>query len=140
MRVKATQLIKTEDVPQEHRPWMSKIIGPINDFINQSIKILNDGIQFPDNYIGKDYVFSFTYQSESISFPQSFLWSLLSIPRALQVVSATENGAPIIAAVAWQFSTDRTIQLTSVVKLTSSPAVELLTAGARYQIRARVTP
>ncbi len=146
MRIKATQLIKLEDFPKE-QAWIGKLVSPINDFINQSIKILNGGATFVDNDLGKEHVFSFGYVSEAVTFatppdglPPSVQWTLLAKPVALSVVAATEDGLPIIAAVAWQVTSDGLVQLTSVVKLTNSPAVELLSAGSKYKIRCRITP
>lgn len=139
MRIKTTTLLKVEDFPDQ-KSWIGKLISPINDFFTQSLQIINDGVVFPDNFIGKDYLFKFTYQSAAISFPQKFQWNLRAKPQALIVVAASENGEAFIPAVAWQFATDGTIQLTSVVRLTTAPAVALLQAGKRYEIRVRVTP
>lgn len=146
MRIKATQLIKVEDFPKE-KEWIGKLISPINDFFNQAIKILNGGSLFIDNSLGKDHVYSFTYQSEAVTFatppdgrPPSFTWGLLAKPLALSVVSALEDNVPFIAAVAWQYNNEGLVQLTKVVKLTTAPAVAKLTVGSRYNIRVRVTP
>lgn len=139
MRIKTTTLLKVEDFPDQ-KGWIGKLISPINDFFTQAIKIINDGGVFPDNFVGKDYVFKFTYQTDALTFPQLFKWNLLSRPLALVVVSATEDGVPFIPGVAWSFTTDGSVQLTQVVKLTNAPAVTLLTAGSRYEIRARITP
>lgn len=139
MRIKAIQLLKVEDFPDQ-KFWIGKLIQPLNDFLNQSISIINDGIVFPDNFQGKDFVFSFTYQSEALTFPQQYAWTLLAKPKALIVVSATEDGLPIIANVAWGFTADGKVSLTSVVKLTNAPAVVLLSVNSKYQIRVRVTP
>lgn len=140
MRIKTTTLLKAEDVPADQRTWVTKLILPINEFFSQAIQIINDGGVFPDNFVGRDYVFSFTYQSETVSFPQKFAWDRKVKPLALQVVSATEDGAPIAIATAWQFTVDGKVSLTSVVKLTNAPAVVLLTADSKYLIRVRVTP
>lgn len=119
---------------------MSKVISSLNDYISQSIKILNDGIVFPDNFIGKEHDFSFKYQSDTISLPVGFLWGLGLPPRALSVVFATEDNSPVNISVAWQYTEKGQVQLTSIVKFTSAPAVALLTADSKYKIRVRVTP
>lgn len=139
MRIKTTTLLKLEDFPDQ-KEWIGKLVSPINDFFTQAIKIINDGIVFPDNYIGKDFLFQFTYQSDAITLPLKFKWPLQTKPNALTVVSALENGVPIIAAVAWSFTTDSSVQLTQIVKLTGAGGVSVLDAGSKYEIRARVTP
>lgn len=139
MRIKATQLLKVEDFP-EQKSWIGKLISPINDFINQSIKIINDGIIYPDNFVGKDTVLKFTYQSDALSFPLTYQWPLLIKPKALICVAATEDGLPFIPALSWQFNQDGAIEITQVVRLTNAPSVELLQAGLKYELRVRVTP
>jgi hypothetical protein len=139
-RIKATQGLTIEDVPQDHRMWMNKFIPPINDFFSQAISILNGGMLFGDNALGKDYVFDFTYQSDALTLPIGFLWTLSSSPKSLQVASATEDNVPVNISVAWSFTENGQVQLTEIVKFTTVPAVSALSAGKRYKIRVRVTP
>lgn len=139
MKIRATQLLKNEDFPSE-KDWIEKLIGPINDFFKESITILNGGITFADQAVGKDYVFAFTYQSDASTFPQKFLWTLLQKPVALNVVSATEDGIEIPVVVSWKLNVENQVQLTQVVRITSAPAIAALQANKKYQIRVRVTP
>lgn len=137
-RIKTTTLLKIEDVPSDLRQWMGKIIQPINDFLNQATKIINDGLVFPDNFIGKDILFSFKFQTGQ-TLPLKYNWPLKTRPNALQVVAAYENDAPIICLVAWQQAVDGSIQLTDVKKI-SGTSVSALTDTNSYVIRVRVTP
>lgn len=138
MRIKATQLLRVEDFPDQ-KGWIGKLVGPINDFILQSIKILNNGISFEDNLAGIDHTFTFTYQSDATSYPLKLRWTGSVRPRALNVISATEDGTSIIANVAWRYTQEGFVELTSIVKFTSAPAVALLTANSDYEIRCRIT-
>jgi hypothetical protein len=140
MRIKTTNKLSIEDIPPEQRTWVNKIITPINDFLSQSIKLLNDGLSFPDNFIGQEHLFDFVYQSNALTFPIGFLWTKGAPPKALEVCSATEDQAAIAVAASWQYTQDRQVQLTHVVKFTTAPAVSLLSVGERYKIRVRVTP
>jgi hypothetical protein len=140
MRIRTTQRLQEEDVPQEQRKWASKIIGVFNDYISQSIKIVNDGIVFPDNFQGKEHVFDFVYQSDALSLPLGFLWRLSLPPKSFQVVAATEDNDPLNCSVSWQFTEKGQVELVSIVKFTTAPAIAALTAGSRYKIRVRVTP
>lgn len=137
--VRATQRLTVEDFP-EQKGWIGKLISPINDYITQSIKILNQGMIFADNVLGKDHLFDFVYQSDAISLPIGFLWTLGSQPRALVIVSALEDEQPVNLSASWQITVDSQVRLVGIVKFTSAPAVALLSAGSRYKIRVRVTP
>lgn len=140
-RVKATQNLRLEDVPKEHRDWAGKIIQVVNDFFSQCINIVNGGILFSDNVLGVEHEFSFRYQSDAISLPVGFQWTLAQMPRALQVVSAVSGtNTPINVSVGWTYTAKGQVQLTSIVQFTSAPAIALLTAGTKYKITVRVTP
>jgi hypothetical protein len=139
-QVKTTQKLQLEDVPKDSRDWVGTIIQVVNDYIAQSISILNGGIIFGDNAYGQDHTFDFKYQSDTISLPIGFTWNLAMTPRGLQVIAATANNDPLNVSVAWRYTEKGKVELTSVVQFTSAPAVALLTAGVRYKIRVRVTP
>lgn len=138
-RIKATQLLRLEDFP-EQKDWIGKLVGPVNDFFRQTIGLVNDGLTFPDNFVGVDRVISFIYTSDAVSLPQAFDWPLKVSPGALQVVSATENGSPFIPLVAWQFTAAGAVSLSRIVRITTAPAVAALSATAKYVLRVRVTP
>ncbi len=139
MRIRATEQLKVESFPDQ-KAWIPKLLGPINSFFGDVISILNDGIVFPDNWVGKDHVFKFTYQSDAITFPQAIKWTLNPKPLALYVASATEDGSPIIAAISWKYTTEGQIELSRVVRIDATPSVQLLQATKKYEIRVRVTP
>lgn len=142
MRIKTTNKLSIEDVPSDQRSWANKIITPINDFLSQSIKLLNDGLSFPDNFIGQEHIFDFVYQTNAISFPIGFLWTKGAPPRSLEVSGAVEDDVSIACAVSWEYTQDRQVRIKHVVKFPDvTPAtVTVLTAGSRYKIRVRVTP
>ena len=139
-KIRATKRLQEEEVPQEHRAWVGKIISAFNDYVTQSIKILNQGGLFSDNTIGKEHTYDFTYQSDALSLPVAFLWNLALPPRAFQIVNATEDGQPVIVAACFQYTEQDKVELVSAVRLTSAPAVSLLQTGSRYRITVRVTP
>lgn len=140
MRVKTKQRLTIEDIPKDNRAWMDKIISTVNDYISQSINIINDGIVFPDNFAGKEHVYDFTYQSDAISLPIGFKWPLLLAPKSVLLASATEDGSPIAITFAWDYTQDGLVRLTQVCRFTTAPAVAALQAGKRYKIRVRVQP
>lgn len=139
-KVRAVTKPQLEQVPQEHREWFGRVLTVMNDFIDQSIKILNGGETFADQALGKDHVFDFVYQSDVISLPIGFAWPFAVAPKALQVVAATEDADTVNLSTSWQFTATGQVQLVSIVRFTSVPAVAALQAGSRYKIRVRVTP
>jgi hypothetical protein len=139
-QVKATQKLQVEDAPKEQRGWVAKLVQVVNAFVSESISILNGGILFSDNILGQEHIYDFKYQSDTVSLPVAFKWTQSIVPRALSVVSATADSDPVNVCVAWRYTEDSKVELTSIIQLTSAPAVALLTAGVRYKIRVRVTP
>jgi len=140
MKIRATQLLKVEEFPQEFRSWLTKLVGPVNDFLNQVTLILNQGITFADNVVGVDHLYTFTYTSDAVNFPLNFQWTSLQKPLALTVVSALEDNNPVIIAVSWSYTQAGAVALNSAVKLTAAGGVTTLKAGSVYNIRARITP
>ena len=139
MKIRATQRLSTEDFV-EQKDWIGKVFSPINNFFSQCISILNQGITFEDNFLGSDHIFEFVYQTDALSFPIGFTWPYAAPPRALLVVSATENNEPVIINLAWKLTSSAQVQITSAVKLVAGASVATLTATKRYKIRARITP
>lgn len=137
--IRSKTRLAVEDFPDQ-KSWLGKLIQPINDFLTQTITILNGGVTFADQILGKDHTFSFQYQSDTITLPVGFQWNFAAAPKALAVISAYEDDAAIAVQVAWQFTTDGQVQLTQIMKITPTPAVTLLIASSRYKIRVRVTP
>lgn len=152
-QIKATQQLKAEDFPTEHREWLRQLITPINDFFRQGISILNGGATFKDQSVGTDYTWTFTYQTDAITFPILMAWNYKLPARALHVNQALEDGEPFAALVSWQFvqvisnqalqSQLPQVQLLGLWKVASpggTPGVQALTQGLRYDITTRISP
>jgi hypothetical protein len=142
MKVKANKTISVEDFP-EQKEWLGRLASPINDFITDVVKILNGGSLFADQARGKEHEFKFTYQSDTISLPVGFAWTIAQAPKALNVVWASEDGDPVILLTSWTFTEKGQVQLTQVVRVdttVSPPVLAALQASVEYKIRVRVTP
>lgn len=137
MRIPATQRLVVEDFP-EQRDWIAKMFYVVNRFITDVVAALNGGLVFGENIAGQEKLLDFTYSSTT--FPVGFKWTLASRPKALQVLSATQDGNPVIVCAAWEFTDAGNVNVTSMVRFTSVPAVSALNAGSRYKILVRVTP
>lgn len=139
MKISATRRPLIEDFP-EQRSWIGKLLSPVNDFLTQVIQILNGGVTFSDQMLGKEFTYDFRYVSDSTTFPLRFLWGLSTAPREFRIAQAFEDGAPVAIIPTWQYTQDGQIELTIARRVTSAPAVGALNAGSRYQIVVRVTP
>lgn len=140
MKIRFDDRLIVEQFP-EQRDWIGPMFRVVNGFFSQVGGALKGQLTFLDNFLGQEREFDFNYQSLALTFPQKFQWGLSVAPRALQVVSATKNGEPIMVAVAWEFTPEGAIQLTDAVQFASTATtVDPLTVGARYKIKVRVTP
>lgn len=154
----ATQKLVVENFPDQ-REWISPMFSVLNKFIQDSIKVLTNGISFADNIQGKEYESDFVFVNNTTSLPK-VRWDILIPPKALSVVSAYEavppatgdiaNAfSPVIILVAWALDAQNFVQLTDAVKVNSiapvagvaQPAVITgLVPSNRYKIKVRITP
>ena len=144
MRIPTTQRLIVEDF-QDQKDWIGLLIGPINEFITNVLRVINGGMDFTSNFIGVEKELDFTYVDDATTFPQSIKWGLPVRPKALSIASAFENDpslnrdfTPVIIAVAWALNASSEIEITSAVKLTSS-GVGTLDATKRYKILVRAS-
>jgi hypothetical protein len=136
-RIPTLTKIATEEFPAEVRPWIGKLLGPLNSFLTATVYALTRHLTFADNLMGQEVLLDFTYQGTQ-TLP-SFLVDLGgATPLCFQVAQATENLTPVCLALAWQLS-NGSVQIKDASKI-SSGSVTTLVTGARYQIRVRITP
>lgn len=138
MRMRTTNRLTNENIPKESRNWVGELISPINNFFTEALKILNDGIIFPDNFIGQEHLFEFTYQSDVASLPIGILWTKGAPPRCLQIASSTENNSSVAVIVAWDYTQEKQVRLTQISKIDESHVLSGLVAGSRYKLLARI--
>lgn len=126
----------------EQKDWIGPLFRVVNNFMAEVRGALRKGLTFLDNALGMEYEYDFTYQSNTLSFPQKFAWTKALSPRSLQVVASTAAGEATMIQVAWEFTAEGLVQITDAVEFSGSAggSVADLTAGARYKIRVRVTP
>jgi len=137
-QIPPVKTLRVEEFPDEQKAWIGKLITPLNLFMTITANSLSSALTFGSNIQGQEYLLDFTYNVPS-DLPKSFRNDLPVRPRALTLVSATENGLPVILAHSWQLTSDQQVQISDLVKLTSS-GVSALVAGARYQARFRSMP
>lgn len=148
MKIKFDEKLIIERFPDQ-KDWIEPLFLFINDLAAQTTIALKGRLTFLDNLLGKEREFDFTYQSATVNLPQRFTWGLSTPPKALNIVYATEDGAPIILFAAWQLTQSGLISLTEIWRVIDTrdlddviggPRLEELKAGSRYFIRVRVSP
>lgn len=127
-------LLRSEDYDSTVQSWIGRLLSPLNTFISNVTAAVNGRLTFVDNMLGQQKLLSFSYASNTL--PLTFALTMKSTPGSLEVVSATENGNPVIVLAAWSVS-GTTLKITDLVKL-SSGAASALTSGATYKLTVRV--
>lgn len=139
-KVTETSRLRVEDF-QKQRDWISPLLEGYNNFLAQVIRVVNKGLLFSDNVVGVEHDFTFTFQTQALTFPQSFRWPYdRFVPKHLFVTYASEDDSGIPVVVSWKFTDARLVQLSSAYKITTVPAIANLAAGSDYRIRVRVEP
>lgn len=135
-----TSRLRVEDF-QEQKKWISPILEGYNSFLTQSIKLFNKGLTFADNALGVEHDFEFTFQTDALTFPQRLKWPYDRFsPKHMFVTYASAAGSSIPVVISWRFADDRFIELLTVYRFTTAPAIAALVAGTKYKIRVRVEP
>jgi hypothetical protein len=134
MIIPQSPLLRAEDYDPKVQSWIGRLLSPLNLFITSVTAAINGRLTFSDNMLGQQKVLSFSYSSGTL--PMSFSLSFSGTPTSLQVVRATENGAPVIVHAAWS-ATNSSVKITDFVKLANGAASGLV-AGATYNLTVRI--
>lgn len=90
MKISSSKKIILEELPSEVRGWFSKVTNVVNPFMEQSYKILTEGLTIGDNC--KAFKFSTTIAA-SQTYPITIAYSLNEKPYALHLAQIYENNS-----------------------------------------------
>lgn len=122
-----------EDVPDDDRDWMSKLIIPINQFISSTIAALTKDLTFEENI--RSQTKEIVFVNNASSFPLKFLLTLKSRPTSVQklnIVDISETPAALNDAIdipSWTITQAQEISI---------PVVTGLVSGKKYKLTVRV--
>lgn len=122
-----------EDVPDDDRDWMSKLIIPINQFISSTIAALTKDLTFEENI--RSQTKEIVFVNNASSFPLKFLLTLKSRPSSVQklnIVDISETPAALNDAIdipSWTITQAQEISI---------PVVTGLVSGKKYKLTVRV--
>lgn len=137
MIIQAISTLRTEDFGPNEKPWIGKLLLPINQFLLAATSAINGNIELGINIPCQTQVMTFVYGA-STDFPKTFLWKQANKPVEMRVAQALEDGAPIALVISWSYSNTQ-VSIASMVKLTTS-GVSALTVGSTYNITLRGQP
>lgn len=121
--------ILLEDVPEEDRDWMSKIVIPINQFVSAAVAALTKDLTFGENF--RCQIKELTFVNNAASFPLKFQYTLSSRPIAvlkLNVVDISESPAALTSAIDipdWELSQNVQIQINTITGLVANKKYRL---------------
>ena len=122
-KITTTKKIVMEDLPEQHRPWLVKLVEPLNRFLEQAYAALVGGLTLGDNL--KAQVSTITLTATTTT-TQSVMWTKNEKPTAVFIGQiADEAGTAVPNYVfTWTYA-DNALHLTFTG----------LTAAHKYSIK-----
>ena len=87
-KINSTKKIITEDFPAEVRPWLTKLIDPLNRFIEQAYYALVNGLTLKENIKSQTNAIVL---DASQSYPVKLSWNLNERPTLVLVASIQDT-------------------------------------------------
>lgn len=102
-KINSTKKVIIEDFPAEVRPWLTKLIDPLNRFLEQAYYALVNGLTIADNL--KAQTNSLKVQSGQ-QYPIKFAWRLNERPTVVLVGNCSEKTGGLVApfSTSWVFN------------------------------------
>ena len=122
-KISSTKKVILEDLPAEVRPWMKKLIDPLNRFLEQTYYALVQGLTVSENLKGQ--VNTITVAANT-TYPIEYAWKLNERPTAVWVANISDTTGALVPA----FSTSWTYD-NGQVKVTLNG----LTAANKYTLK-----
>jgi len=94
-KITSTKKVVVEDFPAEVRPWIKKLLDPLNRFLEQAYYALVNGLTIADNLKGQVSSLDVVASQE---YPIAFAWRLNERPTALLVANCSESTGGTVAA------------------------------------------
>jgi hypothetical protein len=104
-KITNSKKIAPEDF-KDQRPWIEKLLSPINQYFQDSASILNNGILLRDNVMAQDYTTTLRTDGARTTASFSWKWNQKQAPSIVQVAQLIEIGSDTVPATGftWTFS------------------------------------
>lgn len=102
-KINSTKKLIIEDYPADVRPWLKKMIDPLNRFLEQVYYALVKGLTVSDNLKAQINTVSVAVGQ---TYPIKFAWTLNERPSAVWVANCSEDSGGTVAAysIAWVYN------------------------------------
>lgn len=122
-KINSSKKLVLEDLPAEVRPWMKKVVEPLNRFLEQVYYALVNGLTITDNL--KAQLSTSTVEPNQV-YPIRIAWTLNERPNAVLVASISDDLGQAVPAYSMTWTYD-----SGVLKLTFNG----LTAANKYNLK-----
>lgn len=109
-KINSTKKVVLEDFPADVRPWLKKLVDPLNRFLEQAYYALVNGLTTTDNL--KAQTNTLTIASNA-TYPMKYAWRLNERPTAILVASIVDNTGVAVEpyAMSWIYN-NGTVEVT----------------------------
>jgi hypothetical protein len=109
-KINSTKKIVIEDFPADVRPWLRKLIDPLNRFLEQAYYALVQGLTVNDNLKGQVVTLSVATNQ---AYPMKFAWNRNERPSAVWAANIVESTGGVVApfSVSWIYD-NGTVKIT----------------------------
>jgi hypothetical protein len=115
MKINSVKRFILEDFNSEVRPWLGKLLQPLNTFMEQTLSALSNGLTITSNFKAKKYEVTV---AAAQSYPMKLAYNLNERPTEVRIAYLVEDsGSPSTPtnpySVYWQY-TDGGLQVTFI--------------------------
>lgn len=109
-KINSTKKLVIEDYPAEVRPWLRKLVDPLNRFLEQAYYALVQGLTTKDNLKAQTNSIKITTNQ---TYPIKFAWALNERPTAVWAANVVESTGAVVDpfSVSWIYD-NGTVKLT----------------------------
>ena len=94
-KINTTKKLVIEDFPAEVRPWLRKLLDPLNRFLEQTYFALVQGLTVNDNLKGQVTTLTVTANQ---TYPMKFAWNRNERPSAVWAGNMVESTGSTVSA------------------------------------------
>lgn len=118
-KITNSKKIAPEDF-KDQRPWIEKLLSPINQYFQDSANILNNGILLRDNVMSQEYETTLRTDGSRTTARFSWKWNQKQEPTIVQVAQLIEVGSDTVPATGFTWTFTASSVSCSISNLTAS--------------------
>jgi hypothetical protein len=127
-KITNSKKIAPEDF-KDQRPWIEKLLAPINQFFQDGSNILNNGILLRDNVMSQEYSTSLNSNGVRTTATFSWKWNQKQAPSLVLIAQLIEVGSSTVPAVGFTWTYTGTSITCSLSNLSASKDYTIKVTG-----------